>query len=176
MGRGRSNFGQDMFSDNPAFRTVHASTLPGRVRDTHEWMGWTWPRFRTALLDMGADAGAPVPAPVAHHAPRPSIFGQVFEPPEEAARITRRPDKWEIRLENSAFVGNETKVQVKRGFLHVLARSVRAGTSPTVSGWQGNAFEYSTALPKGFVAGKISARRDGAVLVVTVPIGPPPPA
>ncbi|KAJ2768896.1 hypothetical protein IWQ56_002762, partial [Coemansia nantahalensis] len=63
-------------------------------------MGWTWPRFRMPLLETGAETVAAVPRP--HAGARPTIFGQVFEPFEDAAQITRCPDKWEIRLENPA--------------------------------------------------------------------------
>ncbi|KAJ2785857.1 hypothetical protein H4R18_000246 [Coemansia javaensis] len=172
MGRGRSNFQQDIFPEHPGFRTVHAGTLPGRELDVREWAGWTWPRFGMPLLGGAAEHGAGALA--RQQAARPTILGQqLFVPPppmEDAARITRRADGWEFRLESPAFVGSETRVRVKGGRLLVSARSARVGVPPAAAGAEANAFEYARTLPPGFVASRVSARRTGQVLVVTVPI------
>ncbi|KAJ2449810.1 mitochondrial 2-enoyl thioester reductase [Coemansia sp. RSA 2336] len=158
-----SNFNRDMFADNPGFRSVHAHTLPGRSRDIHEWMGWTWPRFYNAPLLEN-----PEHRPTHYHATRPSIFNQIFEPLEnDPAEIVKHSDKWIVKLRNPAFKNNSgVKVQVRGGKLVVCAQSSRE--SPRA--FEGNSFEYTTVLPRGFKASKITAKHKGDTMEITIPI------
>ncbi|KAJ1830302.1 hypothetical protein LPJ70_006950 [Coemansia sp. RSA 2708] len=158
-----SNFNREIFPDNSGFRSVHAHTLPGRTRDINEWAGWTWPRFHTTpLLEHPGTMH-----PVHYHATRPSIFSQMFEPLDpDPAQITKQADKWVIKLQNPAFRLGGAKVQVRAGRLVVSAKS-RVEAPNAV---EGNSFEYSTVLPRGFKAAKISAKRKDDVMEITVPI------
>ncbi|KAJ2503310.1 hypothetical protein GGH96_000331 [Coemansia sp. RSA 1972] len=156
-----SNFHSDIFPEHSGFRSIHAHTLPGRVRDPREYMGWTWPRFHTQpLLDT--------PLQPNYHATRPSIFGPVFEPPLQSDRteISKHSDKWVITLRSPAFRSNSAKVQVRGGKLVVCAQSSRQSPHAV----EGNAFEYSVVLPRGFKAAKIAAKRKDDELIITVPI------
>ncbi|KAJ2828275.1 hypothetical protein IWW50_001480 [Coemansia erecta] len=170
-----SNFNRDIFPESSGFQSVHAHTLPGRVRDTREWTGWTWPRFHTTPLlehpgpqQHQPNYHATLPSNYHHHSgTRPSIFGQLFEPLErDPAEITKHADKWVVKLRSPVFRRSGAKVQVRNGKLVVSAKSsIQSGRA-----YEDNAYEYSMVLPQGFKATKISAKRKDDVMEVTVPI------
>ncbi|KAJ2567465.1 hypothetical protein GGH95_004415, partial [Coemansia sp. RSA 1836] len=85
------------------------------------------------------------------------------------AQIKDHGDRREITVTSDLFKEAKPSVQLKGRELRVHAAKVVTGSSASGAVTNGSDFEYKVVVPDAFNLAKISAKREGAVLVVTIP-------
>ncbi|KAJ2740170.1 hypothetical protein GGI20_005946 [Coemansia sp. BCRC 34301] len=85
------------------------------------------------------------------------------------AQIKDHGDRREITVTSDLFKDAKPSVQLKGRELRVHVAKVVTGSSASGAVTSGSDFEYKVLVPDSFNLAKISARRDGAMLVVTIP-------
>ncbi|KAJ2864793.1 hypothetical protein GGH94_002683 [Coemansia aciculifera] len=191
MSRRVTNFDQEFFSKDSGFQSVHARTLPGR---TMEYQGWfdsssQWPRYQLPLA-YNTYTGQQHVAVKPQRGYYPTIFSDsFFKPPPPAAAAAEKPvaakppapvvpspaqikdhgDRRELIITSDLFKEAKPSVQLKGRELRVHAAKVVTGTSKSGAVAKGSDFEYKILVPDTFNLAKISAKREGAVLVIAIP-------
>ncbi|KAJ2064917.1 hypothetical protein GGI17_000724 [Coemansia sp. S146] len=196
MSRRVTNFDQEFFSKDSGFQSVHARTLPGR---TMEYQGWfdsssQWPRYQLPLA-YNTYTGQQHVAVKPQRGYYPTIFSDSFfkppppvaekpvaaKPPAPApvpvpvpvvpspAQIKDHGDRRELTITSDLFKEAKPSVQLKGRELRVHAAKVVTGTSKSGAVAKGSDFEYKILVPDTFNLAKISAKREGAVLVIVIP-------
>ncbi|KAJ2751187.1 hypothetical protein GGI19_004644 [Coemansia pectinata] len=192
MSRRVTNFDQEFFSKDSGFQSVHARTLPGR---TMEYQGWfdsssQWPRYQLPLA-YNTYTGQQHVAVKPQRGYYPTIFSDsFFKPPPPAAAAAEKPvaakppappvvpspaqikdhgDRRELTITSDLFKEAKPSVQLKGRELRVHAAKVVTGTSKSGAVAKGSDFEYKILVPDTFNLAKISAKREGAVLVIAIP-------
>ncbi|KAI8321369.1 hypothetical protein GQ54DRAFT_183331 [Martensiomyces pterosporus] len=157
MSRHVTNFDNEIFTYASGFQSVRINTLPGRTLPPGDWFS-TWPRLHHHTLPHSNSHQ--------HH----SIIGNdFFRPPVIPAKTSVDKDREVITVESAVFQDARPRIQVKDGKLRVYAARVRTSTKGRVAAREDDEFEYQTTLPRDVDVKKITAKREGSVLRITLP-------
>ncbi|KAJ2014976.1 hypothetical protein H4S04_005150 [Coemansia sp. S16] len=198
MSRRVTNFDQEFFSKDSGFQSVHARTLPGRTMEYQGWFDSSsqWPRYQLPLA-YNTYTGQQHVAVKPQRGYYPTIFSDSFfkpPPPAAPAAVAEKPpakppakppvvavavpspaqikdhgDRRELTITSDLFKEAKPSVQLKGRELRVHAAKVVTGTSKSGAVANGSDFEFKTVVPDMFNLAKIAAKREGAVLVITIP-------